>query len=222
MLCSWGDLWTTKMSLCEVIQFDGWRTSRMSIKAFPLHTCTAVLSLWYCCYWVLWICLLFTNGKEIYFIYKFLVYKLIQCDPKFSLQDRPCPRLTVSLQALLSSGSRHSKEWRPEQVVWKPYASQCTSVQLHSWHCPCSLSLPARHKTGIRPQDGRSWPCWHNTVLLKPVHFTPAYACRHLGSWVILAANQEVMGCTFLWKLSLYVWCLSVWIHCLSMFPLYS
>lgn len=131
MLCSWGDLWTTKMSLCEVIQFDGWRTSRMSIKAFPLHTCTAVLSLWYCCYWVLWICLLFTNGKEIYFIYKFLVYKLIQCDPKFSLQDRPCPRLTVSLQALLSSGSRHSKEWRPEQVVWShmhPSAPVCSST----------------------------------------------------------------------------------------------
>lgn len=80
----------------------------------------------------------------------------------------------------------------------------------------CSVFLPAWPKAGIRPQDGSCWPRWRNTVLLKPIHFTPAYACRHLGSWIILAANQEVMGCTFLWNLSLCVCCMSVSLDSLS------
>lgn len=54
-------------------------------------------------------------------------------------------------------------------------------------------------------------------MLLKSVHLTPTYACRHLGSWIILAANQEVMGCAFLWKHSLSVCCWSVSVDSLSL-----
>lgn len=89
---------------------------------------------------------------------------------------------------------------RAETTAWEQLLTRCTCLA-QSWHWV----------EGTEPQ-------WQNSpVLLKSVNLTPTYACRHFGSWIILAANQEVMGCTFLWKHSLSVCCLSVSVDSLSL-----
>lgn len=70
-----------------------------------------------------------------------------------------------------------------EATAWEQLLTRCTCLA-QSWHWV----------EGAEPQ-------WHNpSVLLKSVPLTPPYACRHLRCWIIMAANQEVMGCIFLWK----------------------
>ena len=83
--------------------------------------------------------------------------------------------------------------WAAPQL--QPPLGSCSSPEAPAWP-----QLPSGHwLAGAEPR-------WHNTsVLLRSVHSTPTYACRHLGSWIILAANREVMGCAFLWKHSLSV-----------------
>lgn len=96
---------------------------------------------------------------------------------------------------LKAKGSPTAETTAGEQLL-----TRCTCLA-QSWHWV----------EGAEPQ-------WHNSsMLLKSVHLTPTYACRHLRSWIILAANQEVMGCTFLWKHSLSISYLSVSVDSLSL-----
>lgn len=136
--------------------------------------------------------------KQIYFIFQFF--------NSF--------KATISVQRLPGRGSSHGRE-RPTQSVWKPKAAPQLKPWLGSSSSPDAPAWP-RAGTGHWVEGAESQ--WQNSpVLLESVHLTPTYACRHLGSWIILAANQEVMGCTFLWKHSLSVCCLSVSVDSLSL-----
>lgn len=117
---------------------------------------------------------------------------------------------------------RQGMALRPTQAVGKSNAPQCTCRQpapnlklpLGSGSSP---DAPAWPKAGMRPLAGRSWTTPTYFCIVKICASHTHLRMQHLGSWVILAANQEVMGCAFLWKHSLSVCCLSVSVESLSL-----
>lgn len=193
MLRCCGDLWNVKGSLSEVIQLQSWRTNTGT------HPSPHALlySLWdplkMKCYG-------FSCPKKRetkYVLYKpvFGFFTSHSICTKIGWQWEQPWQGMANTDGLKAKGSSTAEATAPEQLL-----TRCTCLA-QSWHW----------EEGAEPQ-------WHNSsVLLKSVHLTPTYACRHLGSWNILAANREVMGCTFLWKHSLSVCCLSVSVDSLSL-----
>lgn len=146
---------------------------------------------------------------------------LALCKQKVNIFYVPVSGFFVGYSIYTKIASQWKQQWqgmalRPTQAVWKSNTSQYTRGQPHSWNGR-SVAVPRQmHLPGPKPASGH-WlegaePHQHNTSVLLKICSSHTHLCmqapRNLD--IILAANQEVMGCAFLGKHSLSVCCLSV------------